>query len=214
MLVRYRILLASFLILFFGCADEQISLYNEKKCLSDSSVKITTVLPAGKVDMGSPSAFQNPSEQQIIESYGIYVEKNAVLTVFHAFPKSAQISGFTKIFSDEEKELLLLSAEKCGIPTPVSRDSLLVDTELFDCDSGEKIGTITKTNVTSYSQLPFSFSTKPLQNISVLPGDFLAGNSGRGFCRANGTLAGILVATDSNRSGLLIPAEVIVEFLN
>jgi hypothetical protein len=200
--------------LFLGCAHSFSPAEEPEKCLSQSQIAFTALLPGGKIDMSQPSVFQKPSTEKSIQSYGVFVDSHSVLTVSHAVPKNSELSGFSVIRSNEEQELLLLSSKQCGKPLIVSEQELKVGTEVFFCDEAKPAGVITQIELTSYSKLPLSSSTKPLSGIALVDGSFSLGDSGKGFCYADGALAGILVATDQNGNGLLIPSQTILGFLN
>jgi len=210
-----KIVFLFFVVFFSGCENsDQKKTVLEDQCLPSAEIQIIATLPGGKVDLSEPEIFQESSEKKSLQSFGIYVEKNLVLTVAHAIPKGASAQGLSRKKEDAENELLLLSSKICGAPVSVSSKNPVEEEALFFCGSGAVAGKVEEADLTSYSKKPFSDSTKSLEGLVKISGKYSLGDSGRGFCNKKGELAGILVAVTEKDEGLLIPSNQVLEFLN
>ncbi len=173
-----------------------------------AETKIVAQIPT-RLDDGKNVSIQNVATL----AKGVYITDTQVLTVAHAVPRNASAAGFKEIKYDEEKHLLLLEAKTCGVPLAISSSPITKGDVLHDCTSDKSYGAISDFEDSAFSDSPLSSFSVMLNNLAVLPGDFVIGDSGKPFCNNQGELVAILVAV-REQSALLIPLEQIRTFLN
>ena len=194
---------------FFLCWSTIIIAGCSTRCLSEHEVELMALLPKHAVNMAQN---EKKISARFVRSFGIFIQKNTVLTVSHALPKNAHLEHFSVQKNDEKNELLLLRSEQCGFPVPLAKKNATINEEVFWCRDGKKAGKIIEENIETYAKFPLGASGKRLTALQKMQGNVQTGDSGRGICNEQGALLGMVVATDTE-GAFLIPVAKIIDFL-
>lgn len=195
--------LGFFCMLFFSACSSSSS------CLSTNEIQVVATIPENVMNVKTGEKVPAGTTK----SFGIFLEKNMVLTVSHAYPPTTQLSYFSVLKNDEKNELLLLKSTTCGTPISFAEKNAQTQERIFWCKNGQEIGKISKENQHTVADFSPLGGTKKLENLQKIYGDFSRGDSGKGLCNAKKEGVGILVSVDKE-GAFLIPAEKIIDFLH
>lgn len=176
-------------------------------CLSSSEMQITATIPENAINMETGDIVESGT----IQTFGVFLQKNMLLTVAHANPPATILSDFSVRKRDDKNELLLLNTAVCGKKISLAKKNAKKNEDVFWCENREKIGNINEENTETIADFSPFGKAKTLQNLQKIYGNFYKGESGKGVCNASGEVVGILVSVDTH-GAFLIPVKKIIDF--